>query len=671
MTINNNFFEKYFMNSLPLSLSYDGEGVQFGDITENPDGFNADYIAYERTFFCDRLSGTVHIHKYKHSNAVEWWLTLEAPDQYDSEIVSDLSYCDFEIALTKEPASVHIESARYPSVHYSNGSNATPDDFWPFERVFWPFPKEPYHFHCDGGRSSSGCMPYFNLQIQEDQGFVFSVGWSGQWHVFIDLIDNEDSNVYSVKAKMDDVYFRVHSQEKLELPRMLIFPWEGDIEEAYNSFRAWQLAQAPKIGGKTVEPPISPHTWGGCPSDAHLSIIDAVKRYDLDVDTYWIDAGWFGEGYERSDDDFRDNWFFNVGAWNTLPHLYPKGFTDIAEALSDSKMGLQLWFEMERANSRVDIVSKHREYFIGPKLPFTPADRPESFITRYSLMLNLGYEPARRYITDVLSEHIEKANIKVLRIDFNYDPLPYWKYNDAPDRRGISEIKYIAGLYALMDELLAKYPNLMIDNCASGGRRLDFQFLRRGQPYTRTDYVCIRDRRDEYVQTQMLGISKWIPISGNISGNVRDPKRRMNNFRSHHACANTLDFMDPKIIENEEYMIWCKKAFKEAKRVRPLLCKDFYPLTGCTISKKDWFAYQANDKNTGKGLVLAFRREECLNAAMTFALRGIDEDAEYILEDGDSGQSWTAPGKYLQKLDVHIDEMGQSRIIFYEKREAE
>jgi len=42
---------------------------------------------------------------------------------------------------------------------------------------------------------------------------------------------------------------------------------------------------------------------------------------------------------------------------------------------------------------------------------------------------------------------------------------------DTPDRQGMTEIRYVEGLYEMWDELRAKHPGLLIDNCASGGRR--------------------------------------------------------------------------------------------------------------------------------------------------------------------------------------------------------
>ena len=129
-------------------------------------------------------------------------------------------------------------------------------------------------------------------------------------------------------------------------------------------------------------------------------------------------------------------------------------------------------------------------------------------------MLNLGNEEARRRITGRLAEDIERYHLRVLHVDFNFAPLSYWRMNDAPDRKGVSEILYNRSLYKMWGDLLARFPNLIIDNCASGGRRLDYEALRYSIPFFRTDYSCFLDSLDEGHQLQTYYLNHFIPVSG-------------------------------------------------------------------------------------------------------------------------------------------------------------
>ena len=54
---------------------------------------------------------------------------------------------------------------------------------------------------------------------------------------------------------------------------------------------------------------------------------------------------------------------------------------------------------------------------------------------------------------------MELPGFRVYRQDFNMDPLPYWRHNDTEDRQGITEIRYIEGVYAYWDRIRATWPD--------------------------------------------------------------------------------------------------------------------------------------------------------------------------------------------------------------------
>jgi alpha-galactosidase len=113
----------------------------------------------------------------------------------------------------------------------------------------------------------------------------------------------------------------------------------------------------------------------------------------------------------------------------------------------------------------------------------------------------------------LLSERLQANRpdnaIDVYRQDLNIDPLPFWKGHDAPDRVGITEIRHVTGYLAFWDELQRRHPDLLIDSCASGGRRNDLESLRRAVPLWRSDYVY------EPIGTQGMtyGLSAWLPYT--------------------------------------------------------------------------------------------------------------------------------------------------------------
>ncbi len=125
---------------------------------------------------------------------------------------------------------------------------------------------------------------------------------------------------------------------------------------------------------------------------------------------------------------------------------------------------------------------------------------------------------ARKYCLETISESIRTLRVDCYRQDFNFRPISYWQQCDAPDRKGVTEIKYVNGLYEYLDALKTEFPSLMIDNCASGGRRLDIEMTRRSVPLWRSDFMCSANFDPETVQTQSVGFGRWLAYSGTGAG---------------------------------------------------------------------------------------------------------------------------------------------------------
>jgi len=79
---------------------------------------------------------------------------------------------------------------------------------------------------------------------------------------------------------------------------------------------------------------------------------------------------------------------------------------------------------------------------------------------------------------------------------------------------GITEIRHIEGLYALWDRIRAAHPNVLIDNCAGGGRRIDLETLRRATVLSRSDVVDVGGKAGGKVdivnQIQCWGLGHWL-----------------------------------------------------------------------------------------------------------------------------------------------------------------
>jgi alpha-galactosidase len=371
--------------------------------------------------------------------------------------------------------------------------------------------------------------------------------------------------------------------------------------------------------------------WGTRESE-HLAALEAARQAALPVDTYWIDAGWYGPPGTHCDDPLQNDWSFYVGYMDHDPTRYPQGLKPVSDAAHAQGLRFLLWFDPERAIYGSPATLEHPEFYLGKKAQGE------------SMLLNLGDPAARRWMTDAISEKISAYGIDILRVDYNIDPLEPWSGNDSPDRRGMTQIRAVEGFYAMWDELLARHPGLLIDNCASGGRRLDFEALTRSYSLFRSDYLCYADNDPIGVQCQTGGLALYVPVSTTSIGDLEDLYR----FRSTLSQGMNLDQGAVlRAAQDPAFRGRLARWLGELERVRELFMGDYYPFTGVTIARTDWFAYQLNRPDLGRAAVISIRRDECPFEAATYLLRGLDPAASYAVEDADGGERVTQTGADL------------------------
>lgn len=559
--------------------------------------------------YTDPASGLqvrVESERFSDFPAVEWVTYLKNTARTNSPIIEDLQALDSELLAPGSGSA---------TLHWAKGAVASFDDFAPQETVLQPGVR--LHFQPGGGRSSSQVMPFFNM-ARAGVGIMAAIGWSGEWAA--DFASGEQGAV-SLKAGLALTHLVLHPGEEIRTPRMLLLFYQGDRWRGQNLFRQFVLAHhRPQLNGQPLVAPITCGNWGGTPAEVHLDNIRQITDQKLPLDYYWIDAEWFGKG----------GWYDNVGNWTLKTNLYPRGFKPLSDALRKSGRELMLWFEPERIFQDTPWQREHPGWLLGPR-----GD---------NALLNIGDPAARQFLTEFIAGRIDEFGLGCYRQDFNIDPLPFWQAADAPDRQGISEIHYVEGLYAFWDALRARYPGLLMDNCASGGRRIDLETLGRATPFWRSD-----GPRDPVAhQCHSYGLLAWVPLSATSEDRAGDDYE----FRSSMCSALCLNWWvsgdqpAEKIPANFPWA-WARRTLAQYLALRPFYYGDYYPLTAYSQSRDVWMAYQLDRPDLGAGVIVALRRPESPYETCRFALRGLDAQASYRLTNLDTGEKQRCSGSDL------------------------
>jgi alpha-galactosidase len=579
---------------------------------------------------------------YYNFQTVEWLLELSNISSAASPLIEKLNAVDLHLDYKNGGNFV---------LHYAKGSDAKKSDFAAVDSTLSA--GSTIYLTSGTGRSSDqSAFPFFNVETADQKGIVVGVGWTGKWFA---QLNRKDVKTLNLRSGMERFKLKLLPNESIRTPLVSMLFWEGsDRMIGHNKFRQFVLAHhSRKINGKFAEYPLSGgFNWGdplpcneySClTEDYAISLVKRYKQFGIVPEVFWLDAGWYtGCGMQKGGE-----WWENVGNWTVDKSRFPNGLKPVADAAHEVGAKFMVWFEPERVHKGTQIEKEHPGFLLKhPK--------------KGDHLFNLGDPKARIWMTDHISDLIRQNGIDYYRQDFNMDPMPYWELADAPDRIGISEIRHIEGLYAFWDSLTVRFPQLLIDNCASGGRRLDLETTSRSAPLWRTDYNY---GEPNGYQNHTYGLNFYLPLHGTGLFAKADAFT----FRSSLSSAMAVNW---KITSNQVTVPDMQARIRDFKRLRPYYYGDYYPLTGVgeNTGEEVWLAYQMHRPDAGDGIIVAFRRSENDQESITVKPGGLDQKANYEWLNEDTGERKTVSGAELSAgVQLQIKSKPGSNLISYRK----
>jgi alpha-galactosidase len=592
---------------------------------------------------------------------VEWTLYFRNTGTADSPILEDIQALN--ATWERDPESEFL-------LHHAVGSPANGSDYGPLETPLGP--EAVKRISAAGGRPTNSDLSYFNLQWGS-QGLIVVVGWPGQWAA---EFARDAKNGIRIRAGQELTHFKLLPGEEVRTPQVRSVAgivWEPgrlSFHPGPNGEYSVVRFTAPESGEFAVQAKflaIDKSTT----TDAHIlhrgkSMFDGRIRAADESKTTAFDGKLTAAKGETLD--------FVVG-WGNGTHVCdstgleirlidPSGKThDAAKEFHPEQNPNGPWRYGYLAPGPAPVSSTFKAYDRHHKLESPQGVR----------LLNLGNPAAREWLTEHIDRLLTEQGIDLYRQDFNMDPLAFWRAADAPDRQGITEIKHVTGFLAYWDELRRRHPDMLIDSCASGGRRNDLETMRRAAPLWRSDYAF------EPVGHQCMtyGISFWLPFHG--TGTVASAaapyygggftKVEPYAFWSNVA-PSLVSGIDIRVKEIDYETL--RRLYNQWRQTSACYYGDYYPLTPYSRDNKAWMAWQFDLPEQGKGVVKAFRRADSTETAAVLRLRGLNSQTRYALRrlraDGDKEMVEFAGSHLLEKgLPVTIEEQPGAAVITYEQ----
>ena len=638
-------------NRLPFSFVYDG--VSSGDFLYKWDySCEREDNKYKVTYEDPKtgLAVMVDILNYETDAALWWDVYFENRGNKNSKQLSKVLVLDND-----------FEDFKNATFHSAMGSRCLINDFEPLEKPFKI--GETIDLWTLYGRSTNYHMPYFNVN-GSGKAVVGAMGWSGQWRGRFTGISSSIQNC--VMGLDDYVDFYLLPKEKVQVPSMCLVFSDGDFEENQNDFRGFLVDyiipedkfsndERYNIRGKQVKPaPICVMGWGGMKTSSYEERINAIKEHNLPYEYYWVDAGWYGPEDSYSPDEHTGDWSVHVGDWQVNPKAHPKGLRYLSDRFGEIGLKFLLWIEPQRAIYGTPAYNEHPEYWMGER------------VKGASLYFNLSIDEACDWLIDFVADKIEKFNIKCFREDYNFDPLSNWKSMDGEKRSGITEIKAVNNGYRFWKTLLERFPGLIIDNCASGGRRLDINMAKLSFSLWRTDYQCFFDYDPMGPQLAQNWISPW-----NINASAGTQEFPLDTFRMRAcmACGYCMHFSsyESRPVKEDYPYDWHRRMLLDYARIRPYFYGNYYSLIPAKYDYSIWISYEMYREDLDEGCVFVFREEKSNYKVSDIYFKGVKPEKIYIVEDLDDNSTFEMKGKDLLEkgLEVSLPNKLQSKLYVF------
>ena len=656
--VDNTCYDRTLDLSFPFSFTYDGVSSKlFLDkwsldrkISEQTNGKITRTLTFTEPN--GRLQAICTAVDYIDYPFVEWTLRFKNLSDTETPVIEDVKVIDaffgrdyFEQRSFNGWDAECGEAARWNrqhefKLHYSIGSPCRADDYMPHELTMTANQKRT--FVSDDGRPTGAYLPYFNLESFK-RGWIVVLGWSGQWSATFDRSSELETHVC---AGQELTHFKLLPKEEVRSPIAVVGPWFRDTwYDAQNVWRRWMIEfNVPRIptvdgqissDGKIIASHLaacSSHYFSEmtrATSDDQIEFIRDYLKRGIQLDYWWMDAGWYPCG---------GNWA-QTGTWEVDQGRFPGGLRKITDFGRSNGVETIVWFEPERVESGSWLAEHHPEWLLGR-------------------LLNLGKPEAREWLINRIDGILKEEGIDFYRQDYNIGPVAFWRAADAPDRQGITEIRYVEGYLAYWDALLARNPRLRIDTCASGGRRNDLETLRRSVPLLRSDYLLEPTSQ----QVHSYGVALWIPFFGTGSKSFDDYKCRSMFVPYLNLCYDIRE-------DREDWNVVVKNLNIWRKNVAPYYMGDYYPLTSVSLESDAWIGWQYNDEEKGEGVVQMFVRHDSKFVSGRFPLHGLDSSATYEIRNADADEVQLVGGGDLMEkgLLININSAPYAAVINYKK----
>ena len=397
---------------------------------------------------------------------------------------------------------------------------------------------------------------------QENAGRVIGAAlcYSGNYELRVDTRDTDYHQFYA-GINPDNATYTLAPKEVFKTPELaLTFSDEG-LSGASRNFHRWGRRYRMAHGDK--ERKILLNSWEGVYFNINEPGMDQMMAdiASMGGELFVMDDGWFGVKYPRLTDNCA------LGDWEVDRNKLPNGIGWLVEQAHKHGIKFGIWIEPEMANTTSELFEKHPEWVLKAPERDLVTGRGGT-----QLVLDLCNPEVQDFIFKIVDDLMtENPEIDYIKWDANMPITNHGSQYLPKDRQSHLDVEYHRGFAAVCDRIRAKYPDVTIQACASGGGRANWGVM----PWF--DEFWVSDNTDALQRVYMQwGTSYFFPaiaMASHISATPNHTVFRTTSlkYRIDVAMSGRLGMeIQPRNMTQEERDL-CRKAIEEYKGIRPVV----------------------------------------------------------------------------------------------------
>ena len=428
----------------------------------------------------------------------------------------------------------------------------------------------------DGARNAHLDAPEVMIALdgvpQENYGRVLGAAlcWSGNFELRVAATDEKGFHFYAGIDPMASEY--VLEPKKVFSTPHLAYTWSNEgMGGVSRAFHRWARTCGMLHNGNATRD-ILLNSWEGIYFDITeeriLAMMNDIAAFGGEL--FVMDDGWFGSKYQRNSDDAA------LGDWVVDTRKLPNGLKALTDAAKERHIKFGIWIEPEATNTLSELYEQHPDWVLQERNRELKLGRGGT-----QLVLDMTNPKVQDFVfnivDDLLTKHPEisyikwDANASIQNCGSPYLDQIAKRSNSAYGLTANLYVDYHLGLFKTLERIRAKYPNVVIQNCASGGGRANYGLM----PYF--DEFWVSDNNDALQRVYIQwGTSYFFPsnaMAQHIGGSpyLMTGRTTPIKFRCDVAMSGRLGMeLQPAHMTDEE-RAQCTIAFADYKEMRELI----------------------------------------------------------------------------------------------------